>query len=100
MFPLIKHVHLFIIMFLYLPHLPQFLTLLSVGNFSNTPVSSAKTNIDLPEPLVIVNNLPLFARATVTKKKGMAMVHLLSYCPEQCGAFQVIEEPIFLKKSF
>lgn len=47
----------------------------------------------LPEPVVTVKNVPSYGRVTVTGKGDMNMVHVLVYCPELRGSFQVIEEP-------
>jgi hypothetical protein len=49
----------------------------------------------LPEPLLKVEGLPSFARATVTSQPGRRMVYLLAYVPERRGAaVDMIEEPI------
>lgn len=51
----------------------------------------------LPEPLIIVENIPSFGRVTVTAKKKMKIIHLLVYCPELRGKQEVIEEPISVR---
>ena len=53
----------------------------------------------LPNPLVITDGMPSFARATVTAQPNRRMVHLLSYVPERRGPnTDMIEEPIELRK--
>lgn len=51
----------------------------------------------LPAPLLKVEGMPSFARATVTRKGNRDMLHLLSYVPEMRGHKQIIEEPVPLK---
>ena len=50
----------------------------------------------LPEPLLRTENLPSFARATVTAQPGRRMVHILSYVPERRREAEVIEESVKL----
>lgn len=51
-----------------------------------------------PDPLLKDDNLPSYARATVTAQPGRWMVHLMSYLPERRGqTMQIIEEPIVLR---
>lgn len=50
----------------------------------------------LPEPLLRTENLPSFARATITAQPGRRMVHILSYVPERRGDAEVIEESVKL----
>ena len=52
----------------------------------------------LPEPLVVIDGFPSFARATVTRQPDRRMVHLLAYVPERRGkTIDMIEEPIELR---
>ena len=46
------------------------------------------------EPLLRVQGLPSFGRATLTRQPGRFMAHLLAYCPELRGQLQIIEEPV------
>ena len=50
----------------------------------------------LPEPLVTVEGLPSFARATLTATATRKMVHLISYVPELRGNAQVVEDEVHL----
>ncbi len=53
----------------------------------------------LPEPLLRTENLPSFARATVTSQPGLRMVHILAFVPEKRGDQEVIEESITLNRT-
>lgn len=60
-------------------------------------VGNAIDNL-LPAPLLKTENLPSFARATVTAQKNRRMVHILSYVPERRGPnIDVIEETVKLR---
>ena len=49
----------------------------------------------LPQPMLEVQGMPSFGRATVTAQPNRRMVHLLAYVPERRGAaVDMIEEPI------
>lgn len=51
-----------------------------------------------PEPLVRTDNLPSFARVTVTSQPGRRMVYVTGYVPERRGAkIDMIEEPIEMR---
>jgi hypothetical protein len=51
----------------------------------------------LEEPVVKIDNLPSFGRATVTEQTGRRMVYIMSYVPEKRGEkTEMIEEPIKL----
>ncbi|MCF7854383.1 MAG: alpha-L-fucosidase [Candidatus Pacebacteria bacterium] len=51
----------------------------------------------VPDPLVKHENLPSFARVTVTGQGNRRMVHVMSYVPERRGEkIDMIEEPITL----
>ncbi|MEK6794206.1 MAG: alpha-amylase family protein [Spirochaetota bacterium] len=48
-----------------------------------------------PTPLIRTENLPSFARVTVTEQKGRRMVYMMNYVPERRGAsVDMIEEAI------
>jgi hypothetical protein len=48
-------------------------------------------------PLIKVENLPSFARVTITEQPGRRMVYIMSYVPEKRGEkIEMIEEPICL----
>ncbi len=52
----------------------------------------------LPEPVLQVEGMPSFARATVTRANDRTMVHLMAYVPEKRGErIEMIEEPIELR---
>lgn len=53
--------------------------------------------IALPEPILRIQGMPSFGRATVTRQGARTMTHLLCYCPERRGAHDVIEEPIAVR---
>ncbi|NLB56065.1 MAG: hypothetical protein GX811_09940 [Lentisphaerae bacterium] len=48
----------------------------------------------IDDPLILVENLPSFAKVTLTGKEKETMVHILNYCPELRGRHQIIEEPL------
>ena len=51
----------------------------------------------LDTPVVKVENLPSFARVTVTEQAGRRMVYIMSYVPEKRGEkIEMIEEPVKL----
>jgi hypothetical protein len=51
-----------------------------------------------PSPLVIADDLPSYARVTLTEQPSRTIVHVLSYLPERRTAEQdVVEEPIVLR---
>lgn len=51
----------------------------------------------LAEPLVRFENLPSFARVSVTEQPGRRMVYIMSYVPEKRGEkIEMIEEPVRL----
>ncbi len=53
----------------------------------------------LPEPLLKLEGLPSFGRATVTAQEERRMVHLLAYVPERRGkCIDMIEEPICVQR--
>lgn len=47
----------------------------------------------------IKSNLPVFARATLTEKENLLLLHVLSYCPESKSGISVIDEGIKLYES-
>jgi hypothetical protein len=47
----------------------------------------------LPEPVIKVENMPSFARVTVTEQANRRMIYLMSYVPEKRGEkIEMIEE--------
>jgi hypothetical protein len=49
----------------------------------------------LPRPLIKTRGVPSFGRVTVTEKKGMKIIHILSYIPETRGNDRsVVEEAV------
>lgn len=53
----------------------------------------------LPEPVIKVENMPSFARVTVTEQTKRRMIYLMSYVPEKRGdKIEMIEEPVVLRE--
>lgn len=73
----------------------------SYHKHAQVPMKSLLNNLIadmLPEPVVRLDNMPSFARATVTEQSKRRMIYLMSYVPEKRGdKTEMIEEPVELR---